>query len=84
MDAINALGYSMLFAQNNNELEQMYREYHSHVQLILWEASPWHSGPCLQNSTCVYTDTQTLAPAPPPNSTHLNIPIWYVAPVNYS
>lgn len=76
MDVIHALGYSMLFASSTTELEDMYREYYQHVQVVLWEGSPWHSRPCLKNSTCVYVDTQSPKPIPPPNSTHLNIPIW--------
>ncbi|KAG9018745.1 hypothetical protein FRB90_010052 [Tulasnella sp. 427] len=83
MDVIHALGYSMLIASNTAELEEMYREYHQHVQIVLWEDSPWHSRPCLRNSTCVYIDAESRNSVPPPNSTHLNIPIWKIFNCNW-
>ncbi|KAG8921690.1 hypothetical protein FRC01_000116 [Tulasnella sp. 417] len=80
MDAMHALGYTLLLVQNRTHFEDLWRRHHASVQLIIWEDSDFGAGakPCLRNSTCVYAPSGLDLPLPPPNSTHLNIPIWKV------
>ncbi|KAG9002662.1 hypothetical protein FRB90_011338 [Tulasnella sp. 427] len=78
MDAIRKLGYSMIVPRAH-EITEYYRRYHKNVHLIIAE-HPNLEG-CMYNSTCTYADFGDLnlgstSPAPPPNATHLNIPIW--------
>ncbi|KAG8977677.1 hypothetical protein FRC05_000933 [Tulasnella sp. 425] len=78
IDAIHGLGYSMLAANGPNHVYDLWRRHHASIQIIIWEYEPWGSKPCLGNSTCVYAPPGLDLPVPPPNSTHLNIPIWKV------
>ncbi|KAG8923032.1 hypothetical protein FRC01_013317 [Tulasnella sp. 417] len=78
MDAMYALGYNMLLAHNVPQFYDLWRRHHASVQLIIWEDAEWAAKPCLRNSTCVYAPSELDLPVPPPNSTHLNIPIWKV------
>lgn len=74
IDAMHALGYSMLIPKNTEALLDAFRQYHDYVKLVLWEDEPWHGAPCMRDPTCAHMDTNV--PAPPPNATHLNLPIW--------
>ncbi|KAG8943763.1 hypothetical protein FRC04_002518 [Tulasnella sp. 424] len=75
MDAIYKLGYSMLVVRPE-ELHDFYRRHYKNVHLIIGEASK----DCMYNSACVYADlgqdSMSSVPVPPPNATHLNVPIW--------
>lgn len=77
MDVMHALGYTMIYAQNTARLMELYREYHENVHAILWQREEWHSSPCLRDPACANTDTVSPGPPPPPNATHVNIPVWY-------
>ncbi|KIO30942.1 hypothetical protein M407DRAFT_5361 [Tulasnella calospora MUT 4182] len=83
MDAIHALGYTTLLVQDRPHLYDLWRRHHASVQLIIWEDTEWAAKPCLRNSTCVYAPPGLDLPVPPPNSTHLNIPIWKVFIANW-
>lgn len=75
MDAIHALGYSMLIMDNSMDLvNSTWRKYHNHVQLILWNDGDSEGHRCMRDPTCVHLDADLNAL--PPNATHLNIPIW--------
>lgn len=67
----------MLIPKDTPETYELFRRHYQNVHMILWSDAPWHGGPCLWNSTCVYAgDPLSIYPVPPPNSTHLNIPLW--------
>ncbi|KAG8996664.1 hypothetical protein FRB90_012660 [Tulasnella sp. 427] len=80
MDAMWALGYSMLTTKDTPETYAMFRRHHRNVHRILWLDAVGHGKTCrLWNSSCVYAggplDDATV---PLANSTHVNIPIWKV------
>ncbi|KAG9025818.1 hypothetical protein FS837_004813 [Tulasnella sp. UAMH 9824] len=83
MDAMHALGYTLLLVQDRPHLYELWRRHYGSVQLIIWEDTDWGAKPCLRNSTCVYAPNTLDLPVPPPNSTHLNIPIWKVFIANW-
>lgn len=73
MNVLHALGYSMIIATSKRDVDVIWTQYHQSVELVLWQGD--YSGKaCMENSTCVHTDPRI--PVPPPNSTHLNIPLW--------
>ncbi|KAG8996842.1 hypothetical protein FRB90_012631 [Tulasnella sp. 427] len=79
MDAMWALGYSMLIPKDTPETYAMFRRHHRNVHRILWSDAAGHGKTCLWNSSCVYPgDPLDDASVPLPNSTHVNIPIWKV------
>lgn len=74
MNAIHALGYSMLISgEDPTGVMTTWRKYHQNVRIILWEDA-LNSHLCLEDPTCVFSDP-TVEP-PPPNVTHANIPTW--------
>lgn len=79
IDALHTLGYTMLVFDNPRDAIKAYRQHHENVQVILWSHDFANGGACTHDSTCVYEDAGSLLPPPPPNSTHVNIPLWYVA-----
>ncbi|KAG8913051.1 hypothetical protein FRC00_003158 [Tulasnella sp. 408] len=82
MDAIHKLGYSMIIARQD-QMHEAYRRYHKNVHLIIGDAPP----DCIYNSHCVYADFDDgsiqKTPVPPPNATHLNMPIWKLFTTNW-
>ncbi|KAG8894752.1 hypothetical protein FRC01_012776, partial [Tulasnella sp. 417] len=79
MDAMWGLGYSMLLPKDDPDTYDLFRRYHQNVHAIFWGDSP-----CLWNSSCVYAeDPLSIYPVPPPNSTHLNIPLWKIFTLNF-
>ncbi|KAG8871989.1 hypothetical protein FRB97_008122, partial [Tulasnella sp. 331] len=88
INAIHALGYSMLIIPESQESVAIaWRKYYHNVQLIIWEDQTWSGGECIRNSTCVFSDSPSHAslylPPLPPNGTHLNIPLWKVFNINW-
>ncbi|KAG8980759.1 hypothetical protein FRB94_009793 [Tulasnella sp. JGI-2019a] len=79
MDSLHALGYSMLIPNNRMELYSMWREYHEHVQLIVWNQG--EAMDCLFNISCVQANPD--APLFAPNATHLNIPLWKIFSMHF-
>ncbi|KAG8909506.1 hypothetical protein FRC01_006897 [Tulasnella sp. 417] len=78
MDAIHKLGYSMIIARPER-LYELYRLYHKNVHLVIWDSEAHPD--CMYNPACVYAEfgengSLETTPVPPPNATHLNIPIW--------
>jgi hypothetical protein len=78
MDSLHALGYSMVIPRNTEHLLELWTEYHDNVELILWEYGEQNSSPCYKDPKCVFIDPIPENGVPPPNSTHYNIPVWYV------
>lgn len=80
IDAIYKLGYSMLIVRPE-ELPDFYRRHHRNVHLVIRESEG--SPDDLYNTAYVYADfgeeSISSIPVPPPNATHLNLPIWFVA-----
>lgn len=74
MDAMHALGYTMLISRSTEKILDWWRQYYEEVQMIAWAGDSTHGGICMADPTCVHFDPD-VAP-PPPNATHLNIPIW--------
>lgn len=70
MNAIHALGYSMLMTRGYNLLEEVLRKYHQSVHMILWDGEKSWDG-IREN---IYMGSEL--PIPPPNGTSLNFPIW--------
>lgn len=66
----------MLISSEPDEVINAYRQYHENVQLILWSPDFMNADSCTHDSTCVYEEAESLQPVPPPNSTHVNIPLW--------
>ncbi|KAG8991250.1 hypothetical protein FRB90_001420 [Tulasnella sp. 427] len=74
MDAMSALGYSMLVPKDTPETYAMFRQHHRNFHRILWSDAVGHGKTCLWNSSCVYAgDPLDEASVPLPNSTHVNI-----------
>ncbi|KAG9034476.1 hypothetical protein FRB95_013152 [Tulasnella sp. JGI-2019a] len=77
MNVIHALGYSMIMSTgDNNDLELIWRKHYSNILLVLWDNEAASGGRCLTNPRWMYSEPKL--PIPPPNHTHLNIPIWKV------
>ncbi|KAG9006570.1 hypothetical protein FRB94_000587 [Tulasnella sp. JGI-2019a] len=74
MDALHALGYSMLIPKDKMDIYSMWQEYHDQVQLIVWNRG--EAMDCLFNTSCVQANPD--APLFAPNATHLNIPLWKI------
>lgn len=64
----------MLISRSTEQILEWYREYHREARMIIWAGDPTHGGLCLADSTCVHLDPDVAVP--PPNATHVNIPIW--------
>ncbi|KAG8962948.1 hypothetical protein FRC00_008355 [Tulasnella sp. 408] len=84
MDAMWALGYSMLLPKDTPETYELFRRHYQNVHMILWSDAQGQGAPCLWNSSCVYAgDPLSIYPVPPPNSTHLNIPLWKIFSMHF-